>query len=108
MKTNKIILRDGMTPSILPHLIGEVDVPYRKLVKLLGLPNDSFDDYKSDAQWAISINGNPMIIYNYKNGKNYLGKEGLPKTKITNWHIGGIKDSPIEIEIIKNALDGLK
>jgi len=42
-------------------------------------------------------------IYNYKDGKNYLGKEGLEVEEITNWHIGGHNEAVVGW--IKKALN---
>ena len=62
---------------------------YSKLKKVFGEPGPS-DGYKSDAEWEIEFeDGQVATIYNWKNGKNYKGYNGTPKTKITNWHIGG-------------------
>lgn len=70
-------------------LVGYVDVDYKTLVKKFGKPHGS-DGYKSDAEWEIEFeDGKVATIYNYKDGKNYCGRDGMPKTKITNWHIGG-------------------
>jgi hypothetical protein len=68
---------------------GEVVVTYDILVAIFGEPIDS-DRYKVDAEWNIIFeNGEVATIYNYKNGKNYLGDDGLDVKNITDWHIGG-------------------
>lgn len=70
-------------------LVGEIAVDYATLKRFFGQPTGS-DGYKSDAEWEIEFeDGKVATIYNWKDGKNYNGKDGLPKTKITNWHIGG-------------------
>ena len=71
------------------NLQGELTLKYSDIKKVLGEPHGS-DSYKSDAEWEIEFeDGVVATIYNYKDGKNYNGKSGIPKTKITNWHIGG-------------------
>lgn len=70
-------------------LQGYLICDYAKLKKLFGKPNQG-DKYKIDAEWDIEFDdGLVATIYNWKDGKAYLGKDGLPKTKITEWHIGG-------------------
>ena len=70
-------------------LQGELTMKYSDIEKVFGEPHGS-DGYKSDAEWEIEFeDGVVATIYNYKDGKNYNGKSGIPKTKITNWHIGG-------------------
>ncbi len=69
-------------------LSGYVDCSYKQLVDLLGEPNNEGDSYKVDAEWAIEMNGKILTIYNYKDGKNYNGENGLETEDITEWHIG--------------------
>jgi len=70
-------------------LQGYVDVSYKELVAKFGRPSDG-DGYKVDAQWAVKFeDGTVATIYNYKDGKNYNGRSGTPKTKIRDWHVGG-------------------
>ena len=71
------------------HLLGGVDTSYKNIVAKFGKPNEKNDGYKTDAEWLIMTDKGHATIYNYKDGKNYLGKEGLNKTDITEWHIGG-------------------
>lgn len=89
-------------------LVGEIKVPYKKLVKLLGKPNAEGDSYKTDAEWEIVINGKVMTIYNYKDGKNYNGRNGIATTKLTDWHIGGGEDLIKEIAFLETKLSEIK
>jgi hypothetical protein len=71
------------------HLLDEIRCSYQMIKKAFGLPNKG-DEYKIDAEWNIEFaDGLVATIYNYKDGKSYLGKHGTPKTRIKNWHIGG-------------------
>ena len=70
-------------------LVGYVHTTYKKLKEIFGKPTNG-DEYKIDAEWEIEFeDGKVATVYNYKDGKNYNGRDGMPKTKITNWHIGG-------------------
>jgi hypothetical protein len=45
--------------------------------------------YKTDVEWHLKdTSGDVVAIYNYKDGKNYLGQEGLEMWQLTNWHVG--------------------
>ena len=100
-----IKLRDENAEWESTHLVGAIDCSYKQLVTLLGLPNRRGDDYKTDAEWEIEINGKVVTIYNYKDGKNYNGKNGIATSKLRDWHIGGNKDLTLEIEILEKALN---
>ena len=69
-------------------LQGGIDCDYDTLVAVFGPPEGSYDDYKSDCAWDLVINGVVVTIYNYKDGKNYCGANGLNVQDITDWHIG--------------------
>jgi len=76
-------------PFIGGCLQGYVEADYKELKKLFGLPTIG-DGYKLDAEWSILFeDGSSATIYNWKNGRNYNGRSGTPKTQIRNWHIGG-------------------
>ena len=78
------------------HLQGYINADYSTLKKLFGKPIQG-DGYKTDAEWEIQFeDGSVATIYNWKNGRNYCGKEGTPKTKITTWNIGGNDVSVVE------------
>ena len=69
----------------LPH-----PTPYEDIVKIFGNPLFEGDGYKTDAEWIIEFDdGEVATIYNWKNGKNYCGNDGLEIELITNWNIGG-------------------
>ena len=72
------------------HLQGHIQANYADLVHLFGKPSDRFDNYKSDAEWEILFDdGSVATIYNWKNGKNYCGENGLELEEIQDWNIGG-------------------
>ena len=81
-------------------LQGYVEAPYAKLKAVFGKPHDG-DGHKVDAGWEIRFaDGTIATIYNYKDGVNYLGRgEGTPKTKITDWHIGGHDKKAVDLVV---------
>jgi hypothetical protein len=83
-------------------LQGTINVTYGELVKIFGIPNCETDGYKTDAEWRLEIDDEEIYIYNWKNGKNYCGKDGLAVEDITDWHIGG--GSPVAVELIKQEI----
>jgi len=71
-------------------LQGYINTSYADLVGCFGEPQGGFDDYKCDCEWNIKFaDGVVVSIYNWKNGKNYCGEDGLDLVDITDWHIGG-------------------
>jgi hypothetical protein len=80
------------------HLQGYINCSYDDLTTALGYPlEDGFDDYKCDAEWNIKFdNGLVATIYNWKNGKNYLGDQGLNLCDMTQWNIGGHNPEVVE------------
>lgn len=70
------------------YRVGEIDISYSKLVELFG-KHDCFDNYKSDAEWIVKYGNEVFTIYNYKDGKNYLGEDGKNVEEIRDWYIGG-------------------
>mgnify|MGYP003628321729 CR=1 FL=1 len=70
-------------------LKGYILCDFEKLVKTFGEP-EPFDNYKTDAHWTIGFSDQEVAtIYNWKNGINYLGNDGLITYLIPDWHIGG-------------------
>ena len=85
-------------------LQGYVDVEYSTLKKVFGKEHSDGDGYKVDAEWMLKFSdGTYATIYNYKDGKNYNGKSGLAKTKITDWHVGG--SSELAVTRVQAAID---
>jgi len=76
-------------------LQGCVDVSYQRLVEVFGRPNYPGDPYKMDAGWLIYSPDGVATIYNYKDGKQYLGAEGQNVADITDWHIGAHTWRPV-------------
>jgi len=83
--------------SFLPstHGVGYFNAPFSYVRAILGEPiyKKAFEghDYKSDVVWQIIMSADPFDIirvYNYKDGKNYLGDKGLNPEQITHWCIG--------------------
>lgn len=70
-------------------LKGSITTTYANLFQKYGEPCKS-DVYKSDAEWIIEWEDGVIgTIYNWKNGKNYLGDRGKEVENITDWNIGG-------------------
>ena len=80
------------------HLQGHMHCGYDKLVETFGDPlSEGYDDYKSDAEWDIEFDdGTVATIYNYKNGKNYLGDQGYNLCDIPQWNVGGRSPEVVE------------
>jgi hypothetical protein len=76
-------------------MMGGIDISYDALVDLFGEPKVKTDEYKTDAEWNLSFHNEDdervgfATIYNYKDGKNYLGSSGLDVKDIRDWHVGG-------------------
>jgi hypothetical protein len=81
---------------------------YAALVSLLGEPNSDSDGHKIDAEWILDINGKIVTIYNYKDGKNYNGEDGLDVEDITQWHIGSKEDVEEEVNFLQKKLNPKK
>lgn len=78
-------------------LQGYVTTTYADLVGCFGEPTCDGDGYKVDAEWIITFaDGVVATIYNYKDGKNYCGEEGLDVEDIREWHVGGYGNTGVE------------
>ncbi len=69
--------------------LGYVHSTYGQIVKTFGEPVNNGDEYKVDTEWIIDTPYGVATIYNYKDGKAYLGEKGTDVTLISEWHIGG-------------------
>ncbi|NBW41238.1 hypothetical protein EBR25_09580 [bacterium] len=70
-------------------LQGYISCGYKDIVRIFGKPCTG-DGYKVDAEWVIRFSdGEIATIYNWKNGINYCGHDGLDVEDIRSWNIGG-------------------
>ena len=79
-------------------LRGYIKASYEQLLKSFGEPHDpNGDNYKTDVEWAFEFaDGTIATLYNWKNGKNYLGEaEGLELDDIYEWNVGGNSDKAV-------------
>jgi hypothetical protein len=62
-------------------LVGEDKCNYNDLKRIFGKP--SMEMVTSGCQWRSEFEDGKEVatIYNYKDGKNYNGKSGLPKRR---------------------------
>ena len=88
-------------------LMGKIQVDYDTLVEVFGEPHHTdvgfYKGNKTDAEWGFDFDGVIATIYNWKNGKNYLGADGLETKYIDEWHIGGFSSKAVEV--VKKALN---
>jgi hypothetical protein len=84
------------------HLLGTIGISYADIVVKLGKPHSNGDGYKIDAEWTIITPVGHCRIYNYKNGRNYCGKEGMKIKDMDDWHIGG--ENPAVVDFITKFL----
>ena len=80
------------------YLQGYIKATYEQLLNTFGPPHmDQCDNYKTDVEWAFEFaDGTVATLYNWKNGKNYLGEaEGLELDAITEWHVGGFSEKAV-------------
>lgn len=74
---------------------------YKTLVKVLGQPEVG-DEYKTQAEWDIEYkDGTVTTIYDWKQGKSYLGEEGIEPEEVIEWHVGG-NDKTKSLEHLKD------
>ena len=84
-------------------LVGEIEITYATLKRVFGKEHCDGDGYKVQAEWILRFeDGTIATIYDYKEGKNYCGKSGKPKSKVTCWHIGG--DSQASMHRVTEAI----
>ena len=86
-------------------LQGYIHTEVQSIFDVVGEPKfPNGDGEKVDIEWEIEINGKTLTIYNYKDGKNYNGEDGLEVEEITEWHIGGDGNIKAEIEELAKRL----
>ena len=78
-------------------LQGYIKASYEQLLQTFGAPNPNLcDNYKTDVEWAFKFaDGTVATLYNWKNGKNYNGDEGLELNDIYEWNVGGFNEKAV-------------
>ena len=84
-------LKENLSPALEGSCRnGTLVCSYVDIVSQLGDPNIVDDETKVDASWGVKHkDGRELYVWNYKNGKNYLGAEGLEVEDIEEWSCGG-------------------
>jgi len=82
-------------------LQSRIDCTYSELVKAFGEPTHKGDGYKTDAEWDILTPFGVCTVYNYKDGQNYNGANGLAVEDITDWHLGGFDKRSAEAVVAR-------
>ena len=76
------------------HLHGHLNRTYDQLVSVFGEPHFRYipragAEDKIDIEWSFEFpDGRVFTVYNWKNGKAYLGHEGQDVEDITEWNVG--------------------
>lgn len=86
------------------HGIGTILANYDDIVAVYGKPFTRLPENKIDVQWVIETKHGVATLYNYKDGKAYLGEKGLDARAITQWHIGGHGHGKAVFEEIQTAI----
>lgn len=78
-------------------LQGYIKASYEQLLQTFGAPNPKLcDNYKTDVEWAFKFaDGTVATLYNWKNGKNYNGDDGLELNHIYEWNVGGFNEKAV-------------
>ena len=86
------------------HLQGYIECDYKTLIEVFGNPDTECDGYKVDREWILKFgDGTVATIYNYKDGKNYCGPDGLAPEDIKKWHVGG--KSKMAVTLVEMSID---
>ena len=95
--------KNGEANISMTSLQGYIKTSYRDLVNCFGEPTSDGDGYKVDAEWELTFeDGTVATIYNWKDGRNYCGADGLPVEQITDWHVGG--KSTRAVRLVEQAM----
>lgn len=81
-----------------------ITADYEVLCAMFGEPMNG-DGRKVDAEWHILFPDPEIVatIYNWKNGRNYRGPDGLDTKDIKDWHIGG--HTALAAILVKQAIE---
>ena len=80
---------------------------YEDIVRVYGKPILNREYGKVDVHWIVETDAGLATIYNYKDGKAYLGDEGLDYRDIKSWSIGAKSDDAAQ-EIIEQIQSFVK
>lgn len=80
---------------------------YEDIVRVCGTPVVNREFGKSDVHWIVETDAGLATIYNYKDGKAYLGDEGLDYRDIKSWNIGAKSDDAAQ-EVIEQIQSFVK
>jgi len=80
----------GMMLSSFPYLVEKLGEPLRNTITS-----------KVDVEWVVTDGDRIFTVYNYKDGKNYLGDDGKSVERINSWCIGG--KNPASWELLKEV-----
>lgn len=86
------------------HSIGNILANYDDIVAVYGKPFTRLPENKIDVQWVVKTKYGVATLYNYKDGKAYLGEKGLDIRAITQWHVGGSGHGKAVFEEIQTAI----
>ena len=86
------------------HGIGTILADYDDIVAVFGKPFTRLLDDKIDVQWIIETKHGVATLYNYKNGKAYLGEKGLDVRAIKQWNVGGSGYGKAVFDEVKTAI----
>ena len=72
-------------------LQGSIFASFKELLKTFGPPHTKGRwGRKTDVEWAFKFSDDTIAtLYNWKNGRNYLGSDGLELNDIYEWKVGG-------------------
>jgi hypothetical protein len=79
-----------------------VNARYPRIVQVFGQPTNNGYDDTTDAKWSIKSPHGTVLLYNYKNGKAYVGINGTPTEDITYWQIRA--ETLVAAEWVQDAL----
>ena len=83
--------------------LGVITCSYEKLVQLFQRPFADPENTETDCEWQLLLeNMHPIRIYNYKDGKKYLGDDGMSVKEITTWHVSGHYED--DLNVLKNIV----
>ena len=78
-------------------LVGEIKLDYYDILNRLGNPVKFGGGNKVSAEWEIEFyDGTVATLYNWKNGRNYCGEDGLELHQIDEWHVGGFNGKALD------------